>query len=407
MMLFRGAHLVLPDRIVGPATFAVDGDTVVEISTELAPPAGARETHDLDGRFVLPGFVDVHVHGVEGHDTQDASVPIEAIARRLPAYGVTAFCPTTVACPPGELDAVLGAIERLRAAPPDAAARVLPAHLESNFIAPDYRGAQPLPCLRLPPSADEAEGRADGLATQRGDFTGADILATIAARRPQVGIVTLAPELDGAEALIADLVAHGHRVSLGHSGASYEAAVTGIRAGARHATHLFNRMPPLHHREPGLAGAVLHHAELAAEIVCDGYHVHPAMVASAVAAKTPARAMAITDGTGGSGLPVGSHARLGGRRITVRETAAFLDDGTLAGSVLTMDRALRFLVGRVGLSLVDAVRMCATTPASELGLSRQGRLAEGALADFVVVDADLRVEQTWVGGRRVYSATRP
>jgi N-acetylglucosamine-6-phosphate deacetylase len=406
MLLFRGAHLVLPDRILGPATLAVDGDTIAEISSDVAPPAGAHETYDLDGRFVLPGFIDVHVHGVEAHDTQDPSVPIEAIARRLPAYGVTAFCPTTVACAPGELDAVLREIARLRANPPDAAARVLPAHLESNFIAPDYRGAQPIACLRLPPAADDGTGDARGLADEASDFTGADIVAVIASRRAQVGIVTLAPELEGAEALIADLVAHGHRVSLGHSGASYEAAVTGIRAGARHATHLFNRMPPLHHREPGLAGAVLHHPELAAEIVCDGYHVHPAMVANAVAAKTPARAMAITDGTGGSGLPVGSHASLGGRRITVRETAAFLDDGTLAGSTLTMDRALRFLVGRVGLSLVDGVRMCATTPASELGLSRQGRLAEGALADFVVVDADLRVEQTWIGGRRVFGAGR-
>jgi N-acetylglucosamine-6-phosphate deacetylase len=397
MIHLRGATLVLPDKVIDSGTLVIDRGEIVDVRSDGS--GGGHDVRDLRGCVVVPGFIDVHVHGVESHDTLDAGAPVEAIARRLPRYGVTAFCPTTVACSPSELGAVCGAIRRLRAVPPAGAARVLPAHLESNFINPEYRGAQPLTCLRLPPAAGARQG--DG--AEPGSYTGADVRAAIAEWQAEVGIVTLAPELDGAVALVRDLVAHGHRVSLGHSGAGYEAAQAGIEAGARHATHLFNRMPPLHHRQPGLVGAVLSSEEVSAEIVCDGYHVHPAVVHSAVAAKTPARTMAITDGTGGSGLPVGAHASLGGRRITVGE-AAFLDDGTLAGSVLTMDRAFRFLARTLRLPLVAAARMCATTPADALKLGRQGRIAAGMLADLVVLGDDLEVRETWVGGERVFAA---
>ena len=179
-----------------------------------------------------------------------------------------------------------------------APARVLGAHLESNFLNPDYNGAQPAACLRLPPRPGEA-------ARHDGDFTGAAIVEVIDAHRASVRLVTLAPELDGALDLIARLVAAGHRVSLGHSAATLEQAEAGIAAGARHATHLFNRMPPLAHRAPGLAGAVLAHDEVTSEVICDGFHVHPAMVRLAVRAKGVDGVLAITDATAGAGLPRG------------------------------------------------------------------------------------------------------
>ncbi len=216
--------------------------------------------------------------------------------------------------------------------------------------------------------------------------SGAEILEEIAAARPDVGIVTVAPELDGALDLIRDLAAHGHHVSLGHSGASYEEANAGIDAGARQATHLFNRMPPLSHRTPGLAGAAFEHDDVVAELICDGAHVHPSMVRVAIAAKQPRGIMAITDGTAGSGLPRGAQTMLGGRRITVGDVAN-LDDGTIAGSVLTMR-----------LSLIDAATVCATTPARALGLQGFGVIAPGPVADLVVLDRDLRVVHTFVGG---------
>jgi N-acetylglucosamine-6-phosphate deacetylase len=199
------------------------------------------------------------------------------------------------------------------------------------------------------------------------------------------------------------LVAAGHRVSLGHSGADVDQAMAAIDAGARHATHLFNRMAPLGHRAPGVAGAVLSRDDVAAELICDGYHVHAAMSRMAIAAKGVERVIAITDGTAGSGLPVGSTARLGGQRLRVTDRAAVLDDGTLAGSTLTMDRAFRTIVTEFGLSVVDAAVLCATTPARELGLTGFGLLAEGAVADLVVFDRGLRVVRTFIDGQGAFA----
>ncbi len=355
----------------------------------------------------MPGFIDVHVHGVDGIDSLDARPgrgAVAAIAERLPRYGVTAFCPTTVACVPAALRGVLDQVRRAREAPAPRSARVLPAHLESNFINPEYCGAQPAACLRSPRAALGAGGAGEAGGD---DFTADEILGEIERAAPDVGIVTLAPELDGGLDLVRWLAARGHRVSLGHSAATYDQALEAIVAGARHATHLFNRMPPLGHRAPGLAGAVLQTDEVAAEIICDGVHVHPALVRTAIAAKRPSRVFAITDATAAAGLPVGATATLGGRRITAGETTALLEDGTIAGSVLTMDRAFQCLVSRVGLSLVDAATVCATTAARELGLVGHGVLAAGAVADIVVLDAHLSVVQTYIGGQLVYTRNTP
>jgi N-acetylglucosamine-6-phosphate deacetylase len=188
-------------------------------------------------------------------------------------------------------------------------------------------------------------------------------------------------------------------VSIGHSGATYEQAIDAIAAGVTHATHLFNRMTPLSHRAPGVPGAVLHSEAVRAELICDGFHVHPALLRMAIRAKGIDGVMAITDGTAGSGLPVGSCAKLGGRKIIVTERTAELEDGTLAGSVLTMDGAFRVLVGKVGLSVVEAARLCSTTPAEQLRLAGMGALVPGNLADFVILDRDtLRVRSTFING---------
>jgi N-acetylglucosamine-6-phosphate deacetylase len=329
------------------------------------------------------------------------------MAERLPRYGVTAFCPTTVACAPDALRHVLAQVRRARAIPMPRSARVLPAHLESNFVNPDFRGAQPAGCLRSPRAAlDGGAGKA-GRAGRAGradtEFTGADILAEIERAAPDVGIVTLAPELDGGLELIRWLTGRGHRISLGHSAATFEQATAAIAAGARQATHLFNRMPPIDHRSPGLAGAVLQAEEVAAELICDGAHVHPAMVRAAIAAKQPSRVMAITDATAVAGLPPGARGTLGGQPIVAGETIALLPDGTLAGSVVTMDRVFQMLAGAAGQSLVAAAIMCSTTPARELGLVGYGVLAADASADMAVLDANLSVVQTYVGGHLVYA----
>jgi N-acetylglucosamine-6-phosphate deacetylase len=400
MIVLSGAALVLPDRVLSPGTLVIEDGRIAEIRSDA--PSGGHTAFAFHGHYIVPGFIDVHAHGVDGVDTLD-TLPdggaIAAIAARLPRYGVTAFCPTTMACGPEALRAVLDQVRLARETPAPRSARVLPAHLESNFINPEYCGAQPSGCLRSPRAALEAGG-AGGAG---GEFTAADILAEIARATPDVGIVTIASELDGGLDLVRWLSARGHRVSLGHSGATYEEALAAIEAGARHATHLFNRMPPLNHRAPGLAGAVLQTDEVAAEIICDGVHVHPALMRTAIAAKRTSRIFAITDSTAASGLPVGSAVMLGGRPITAGERTALLPDGTIAGSVLTMEGAFQTLMAQVGLSLVDAATICATTPARELGLIGHGVLAPEAVADLVVLDANFAVVQTYVAGQLVYA----
>ena len=405
MIVLSGAQLVLPGRILSPATLVIDGERIAEIRSG-SVSAPALPGIGFQGHYILPGFVDVHVHGVDGVDSLDEGDPVALLAAHLPRYGVTAFCPATVACSPGALGRALDQVRRARAAPETRSARVLPAHIESNFISREYRGAQPADCLRSPGRALEkwASGP-DGVDKEpdKDLFDGAEILRVIERSASDVGYVTLAPELNGALDLIDWLVPRGLRVGLGHSAATYDQGMAAIAAGAKHATHLFNRMPPLSHRTPGLAGAVLQSDEVICEIICDGVHVHPALVRTAVTAKHPARSVAITDGTSLAGLPPGSRSSLGGRRISVQGGAAVLDDGTLAGSVATMDHVLRTLVGPVGLSLVDAATICATTPARELGLVGHGVLAVGAVADLVVLDEHFHVVQTYIAGQLAYT----
>jgi N-acetylglucosamine-6-phosphate deacetylase len=391
---FSSADLVLPDRLLSGHTLVIEGDRVVEYTSGPRSVGHGERRIDRPGHLIVPGFIDVHVHGVAGDDVLDGDGAVARIAAALPRWGVTGFCPTTMASTPVALGAALAEVRRLRSGP-RAGARVLPAHLESNFVNPEYRGAQPLACLRRPPALAAAAGPSSS------DFTGRDVLEVIDHARPDVGIITMAPELEHGLALVRALVAGGVRVSLGHSGATYEETQAAIAAGARHATHLFNRMRPMTHRDPGLTGAILASDEIAAELICDGHHVHPAVMNVAIAAKGPSRVMAITDGTAGSGLPQGSRARLGGASITVRDVAR-LDDDTIAGSVLTMDRAFATLVTQCGLDIVQATEMCSTTPARELGLTGHGAIAPGAVADFVILDARLTVVETWIAGERAW-----
>lgn len=399
MVVLSGADLVLPDRVLAAGALILADGRIADIRAERPVPAAAS-TFAFHGHTIVPGFIDLHVHGVAGVDVHDDEQAVERVATALPRFGVTAFSPTTVACSPSALTLVLAQVGRLRQAPAALGARVLPAHLESNFINPAFAGAQPGACLRLWPAEP---GSAAAGAIEAAAFTAAELLEIIQRHAADVGIVTLAPELEGALDRIAWLCGLGIRVSLGHSGATYAEALAAIAAGATQATHLFNRMPPLHHREPGLAGAVLEHGEVVVELICDGVHVHPAAVRLAIAAKGPAHVMAISDGTAAAGMPPGSMVQLGGQLIIADEECARLADGTMAGSVLTMDAAFRTLTGRFGVSLVDAATMCATTPARALGLAGHGVLAPGAVADLAVLDRNGEVVQTYVAGRLVYS----
>ena len=399
MIAITGGDVVVADRVVTEGLVIVDGERIAVVERRISDaPAGATVI-DARGCHVVPGFIDVHVHGSQGTDVLDEGAPVARLASLLPAFGVTAFCPTSVACGPELLAAFLKQVNRARVGG-TAGARVLPAHLESNFINPEFAGAQPVECLRLPPAAP-ASPRAERSETE--GFSANDILAVMASHQEDIGVVTVAPELPGGIDLVRALAAAGHRVSLGHSGANYDTAMEAVEAGARHATHLFNRMPPVTHRSPGLVGAMLESPQVAVELIADGVHVHPAICRMAIAAKGTGRVMAISDGTAAAGLPVGATASLGGRRIHARSHAAELDDGTLAGSTATMDRIFATLITRCGASTVDAAAMCALTPARQLGLVGHGVITEGAVADLVVLGPAFEVRHTIVGGRVVYS----
>jgi N-acetylglucosamine-6-phosphate deacetylase len=389
MIALSGADLVLPDRVISAGTLIIENGRIASIEPRAVAAGRDLTVVDLRHHVIVPGFVDVHIHGIEGVDVLDGIDAVAEVARRLPKHGVTAFCPTSIACSPQRLATLLDAVASARSSPPEGA-RVLPAHLESNFINPEWNGAQPAHCLRT----YKPQGR-----RPEGDFAGHEILQAIVSHRPSVGIVTLAPELPGGLELVRDLALAGHRVSLGHTGATYEEARDAIAAGAHHATHLFNRMSSLTSRSPGVVGAVLESDAVAAEIICDGHHVHPSLVSMAVRLKSPSRIMAITDGTAAAGLPRGARTRLGDQTILAGERTAVLEDGTLAGSILTMDAAFRLLVHRLGLPLLDAATMCASTPARAMGLGDLGSIVAGHHADLTVLDRELRVKQTYVGGR--------
>jgi N-acetylglucosamine-6-phosphate deacetylase len=413
MILLSAARIVTPDTVLQPGTVVVEGNRIAEVRPDRLP-----EARDLGDATLVPGFVDVHVHGVDGVDALMTAGGVARMARAFPKYGVTAFCPTAVACPPNELRQLLADVASARAAREPQSARVLPAHLESNFINPEYCGAQPRWYLRQPAAVEApvqgafgTEGAPQGAFTWRrpsaaGEFTSADVLNEIASASSDVGIVTLAPELPGALELIQDLARAGHRVSLGHSGATYDQGLAAVRAGACHATHLFNRMPPFSHRAPGLVGAIFDSGDVTAELIADGHHVHPAMARAAIRLLGFDRAVAVSDGTAVSSLGVGAVAQLGSEAITAGADVARLHDGTWAGSVATMASVFRTVTRLNGCGLVEAARLCSTNPARRMN-APFGRLAPDAPADFVVLGPDLEVLETFVDGVRVWPTREP
>lgn len=379
--VFRGGDVVLPDRLAERHSLVVEAGRVVEIVAGASAGAAGDQIVDVSDCLVVPGLVDVHIHGLAGHDVLDGAGAVERISRMLPRFGVTAFCPTSVACSAASLEALLAEVGRLQAGGGQGA-RVIGAHVESSFINDEFRGAQPAEWVRTP-----AEG--------------SEVLAAIRHHREAVAILTLAPEIEGGQDLVGQLVSEGIHVSLGHSGATWEQAQAAFKSGAARVTHLFNRMRPMTHREPGLVGAALADEAVVVELIGDGQHVHPAIMRTVWAAKGAARVVAVTDGTAGSGLLRGSIAALGGKPVRVDDMARF-DDGTIAGSVATMDQVLARWVKEVRVGIVDAALMCATTPAGDVRRSDLGRLVTGARADCVVLDRELHVRETWMAGACVY-----
>ncbi|SDY04743.1 N-acetylglucosamine-6-phosphate deacetylase [Lysobacter enzymogenes] len=326
-----------------------------------------------DERIVLPGFIDLHVHGAAGVDLMQGFDVARTITRAHVRYGTTALLGTTMTAAEDDIAAALRGLAAVIAAPDPDAAQILGVHLEGPFISPHRLGAQPPLTVE---ATLESVQRLHALAPIR--------------------VLTLAPEIGRHTELIPALCALGIRVQLGHSAGTYEEGLAALRAGASGFTHLFNGMTGVDHYKPGIAAAALAHAEYA-ELIPDLQHVHPGAIRLALRAIP--RLYAVTDATAATGMPDGEYA-LGSQRVHKCLGCVRLASGSLAGSALTMDQALRNLV-EVGLDLADAAQRVSTFPADYLGLSDRGRLEPGARADLVVLDAQLRVAEVYVGGRRV------
>lgn len=355
-MLLINATVLLDGRFMPGMRVRLTQGCIGDISATLAPAPGERLI-DLTGDYLLPGFVDVHIHACCGQDTMQGESAVRAMSRELYAAGVAAFLPTTMSAPPRETARAVADIRAVMAQPEIRGARVLGVHMEGPFLHPDKAGAQRAECL-CPPDWETFRTMADG-----------DVSA--------VRMVTLAPELPGADAFIRRAADAGVVVSLGHSAASAEQAHHAADLGATHVTHTFNAQPPLHHRAPGLTGAALTDDRLYAEFIADGVHLHEDAVRLLCRAKGAERAVAITDAMEAAGMPDGEY-RLGGQVVSVQAGQARLHDGTLAGSVLTMRQALHNLIHRFHIAPEDAVRMCTQTPAESIGEFTVGHMAVGS-----------------------------
>lgn len=361
-------RIVLPDASVVDGVLHLEGGRVASIRPGTALGSARR-------RWLVPGFVDLHVHGGGGADVMDGPDAARTVAAFHARHGTTALCPTTVTRPLDELRRVVQELGAVGEEGAPGAARLLGVHLEGPFINEKKRGAQPA-------------------FTRPVDLTA---LVQLLAAGP-VAIVTLAPELAGALEAVKLLAARGVRASLGHSDADHAAAAAAFAAGAGGATHLFNAMSALHHRTPGLAAAALEAEGATHELVLDGHHVHPVLFRIALRAARGKLAL-VTDAIRAAGLPDGP-SELGGQAVRVEGGRALLPDGTLAGSVLTLDRALRLAV-EAGVALPEAVQLLARNPADALRRADLGRLAPGALADVVELDDALAVTRVWRGGVEV------
>jgi|SRR5579863_323354 len=384
MIAFTASCMFTPlERVEQPLLLMEDG-VIVETGSRLARevPPGVRVVDFGDGTLA-PGFVDIHIHGGAGHDVMQANPEaLAAVEQLLARHGVTSYFPTTVTAP---LEQTWSALDRLanaiEIAVQDSASRgeraqPLGIHLEGPFLSHARRGVHPPENLLLPTM--QAFDR------------------FWEAARGHIRFMTIAPELPGAREVIAEATQRGVCVSLGHTDSDLEAARAAVAAGARHATHAFNAMRPLDHREPGILGEVLTDSRLSADIIADGIHLDPTVVELFLKAKGPEGAVLITDAISATGMPDGRY-RLGTFEVEVKNGRCEAG-GKLAGSVLTMDRAVRNVMGFAHWDLQQALRLATLNPARVAGLSNRGRLEAGAAADVVVLDRRGEVRSTIIRG---------
>ena len=366
---------VLVPAPVGRAAVIIEDGKISDVVRSPRRADLPREHREVSG-LICPGFVDLQINGGFGADVGPDQKSLETLASELPKTGVTSFLPTAISWPAERYDSFLEALED---ASRSSGARILGAHVEGPFLAPTWKGAH-----------DPANLRPVDLGLTR-RLVGSGM----------VRMMTLAPELPGAQEAI-QLLSHGGVVaSAGHTDTSYEEMLRAIDAGLSMGTHLYNVMSPLEHRAPGAVGALLAEDRVRTSIIADGVHVHEGALRVAYRQKGPEGLALVTDAMEAAGMPPGEY-ELSGRKVKLEDGAVRLPDGTLAGSALTMDRAVLGAVELLRIPIQDAVRMATETPAEMLGMPEKGRIALGADADLVVLTPEGTVQETIVGGESVY-----
>ncbi len=363
--IFTGGAFVKEDLYL-------EEDRVLQIGG--SAPCDASE--DVAGSYIVPGFIDTHIHGGLGLDFIQGMPALEKLSHTFPAQGLTSYLPTIT----GPHNEMRKAVADVRTAMKlDLGSRVLGAHVEGPFLNPERKGALNAKALERPDL--------DSLIDLIGEGAG-------------VAKMTVAPELPGAERIIRYLAAHDVVASIGHTVATSEIAEQSIAWGVTHATHLFDAMEPMHHRKGGVLPVVLSHPEVVCELICDLIHVEPAMIWLALHCKQ-GRINVVTDAMEATGQPDGDYV-LSGQKVLVRGGIARLEAGNLASSTLTMDQALRNLVQKMGLPLESVLPLLSEVPADLLGRRDLGRIRPGVLADLVVLDDKLTLRSTYVSGRKVF-----
>ena len=377
-MLLKNCNIVFLDRIE-KGSLLIENGIIKEINPS---ETKVQKAIDCKGLYVSPGFVDVHIHGAGGHDTMDGTFEaINEISKTICKYGTTSFTPTTMTMSADDILKSMISIKKAKIEGTDGAI-VLGAHLEGPFISPSAIGAQN-PNYLISPSYENFES-----------MTGDAIDAVVS--------ITMAPEVEGAKELASILSSKGIRCSMGHTKATYEEAIDGIKHGFCHSTHLFNAMTGFTHREPGVVGATFD-SDITTETISDGIHISYPSLRVAYKQKGTDKTLLVTDAMCACGMPDGTYA-LGGQPVIVKNGAARLENGALAGSILTLNRAIKNLYDNTDYPLYEIVKMASYNAAKYCRVDdKKGQIKENFDADLTIFDENIDVKMTIIGGKVVYN----
>lgn len=373
-MLIKNCKIIFDNKIEFGEVLVNDGK-IAKINPKTY---NNEDILDGEGLYLSPGFIDVHIHGAGGYDTMDGSCKsLDIIAKTIAKHGTTSFLPTTMTC---KLEDIKKAVETISIHMNEETegAQILGVHLEGPFISPYMIGAQNPEFIQKP-------------SVETFNYIAGDHVSAIKC-------VTLAPEVEGAHELIKYLKKLGIVISIGHSKATYKEAIEGINLGIGHSTHLYNAMTPLHHREPGIVGSIFD-TDITTETISDGIHISYPSLRVAYKQKGVDKVLLVTDAMMACGMPEG-HYSLGGQDVFVKEGAARLKEGTLAGSILTLDRAIRNVYKNTKYNLCDIIRMATYNGAKHCGFqSKKGLVREGYDADLVLFDDDINIKKVIIAGK--------